>query len=396
MRTFIMLGVLSVHTSNSYLSMTKPMSASFLAIGSLVTSLHFTRESFMFITGLVLAFTYADKPLRAMPFWKKRLARIGIPYLVWTGVYLLFNGLFQPTPHYWLPSVFMRDVRHSIFTGNQFFLYYLFVTMQFYLVFPFFFAWLRKSQRYHRHLFIGSFALQIAITALCKFVVPHTDPLRLPPVLSNIVQYHNEFILTYQFWFVAGLIVALHYESCLNWTKRHARLLFALFIASLVLLWGHYLFDRMVLHETEGIASLVTQPLMVPFSLLLTINLWLAGSKWTDVRENQAWRRFSQFVELGSATSFGMFLLQPLPLVLAEHGIHTLWLEHGATWFHYLLWPICIAVVYTTSTLGTYWLSKVPHARYLVGRTSPIPRPLPSSPVQSATDSIASSVASSG
>lgn len=375
MRAFIMFGVLSVHTTDFYLSLTNRASASFYAIGALVTSLHFTRESFMFITGLVLFVTYGQRQLDVRSFWKKRLTLIVIPYLAWTGVYIIFNGIAQPTAHYWSAPSLLKNIQHSTFTGSQFFLYYLFVTMQFYLVFPVLLKWLRKMRRYHLHVLLCSLLLQFAITAVCKFVVPYTDPRLLPPVISNIVRYHNEFVFTYQFWFIAGALAAFHYDKFSELMRRHARKLFLLLVGAVFAVWGHYLLDRLVLHESEGLATLVLQPLMVPYSLLVTLNLWLAARRWNERRTLVKLARFNQFVELGSATSFGMFLVQPIPLVLAEKLIRELRVHGDAIWLHDMLWPTCIVIVYAFGAAATYWMAKTPRLRYLVGRSTPIPRP---------------------
>ncbi|WP_206916666.1 acyltransferase [Alicyclobacillus suci] len=373
MRAFIMLAVLSVHTTSFFLSMSKHMantdlSPTFLTIGALLTSLHFTRESFMFITGLVLFITYYRRPFRTIEFWKKRFFLIAVPYIVWTLSYIVFKGLNQPTNDYWAPATLWHDVLHSLMTGNQYYLYYVLLTMQLYLVFPIMLQCLRKLERYHLHILLASFVLQLLLMAACKFVLPHVHYAKLPTVMANADRYRSEIFLTYQFWFVAGGILACHYDNVCAFIKRHSRLVLIALCCAVPIVWAHYLFDRLILHEVESISEAVLQPIMVPYSLLVTARLWYTGMRWSVRRLEARWQPFSRFVQLAANTSFGIFLIQPFPIVYMEKAIHHL--DHAGipTWLHYSLWPFCILFVYFTGMFFAHWLSKIPYLAYLVGR----------------------------
>lgn len=371
MRAFIMMGVLSVHTSSFFNTFNKDMTGPFLAVGAIITSLHFTRESFMFMTGLVLFVTYYHRSFRARDFWRKRFYLIAVPYIAWNILYILFEGL-RSTSYNWAPTALWHEFLTSVLTGNQFFLYYVLVSMQLYVVFPILLKGLKRFEGYQLQILIGSFVFQLGLMALNKFVLEGLDPHSLPPVIAQLDQYRDRFVLTYQFWFIAGGILACHYQPFVAYARRHARAIRVSLLVGLMILWGHYFFDRLVLHEIEGLSELVLQPIMIPYSLLVTLNIWLAGLAWSDRRLSAGWRPFSWFISTASATSFGIFLIQPFPLYYMESFIHHLQLIGAPAWSRYSLWPFCILFVYFSGMFIAHRIGKIPLVGYIVGRKVPL------------------------
>lgn len=320
----------------------------------------------MFITGLVLFARYYHHDFRPTVFWKRRFVLIVIPYIVWTALYILFKGSHQPQ-FYWSASSLVKDFGVSLLTGRQFFLYYLVVTVQLYMVFPLLLLGLRKFERWHLHIFIGSFVLQLFLMWTNQNV-PLTWQ-TLPPVLKELYEFRDRFILTYQFWFVTGGLFACHYERILAHVDRHARALRLTLAVGVLVLWGHYFFDRLVLGQVESMAELVLQPIMVPYSLLVALNMWYAGVQWSRRRTRAGWQPFSRFVRVASATSFGIFLVQPFPLHFMEGPIMHM---HLPAWIRFIIWPFAILAVYFAAMFIAYWLGKIPLVSYIVGRETKV------------------------
>lgn len=367
MRAFIMMSVLSVHTTSFFNTMNPVTSPGFLVFGALITSLHYTREAFMFMTGLVLLYTYYERPFHMLTFLRKRFLLIIVPYLVFNALYLLFEGLYA-YGFEWNPRWLLREYGLSLITGNQFFMYYIVVTIQLYLVFPLLLYGLRRLERWHLHIFVISFLVQVGLMALNKFVLMELEPSSLPRLLRILDIYRDRFILTYQFWFIAGGIMACHYEAVLNLVNRHRRALRITLILGLCVLWAHYLFDRLIVHESEALSDLVLQPIMVPYSLVATLNMWYAGVGWAKRRSLVNWRPFSRFVEVAAAASFGIFLIQPFPL---RYMAETIIFFRGVgipLWLHYGLLPFCVLFVYCSGMVLAHTMGKVPVLSYVVGR----------------------------
>lgn len=374
MRAFVMLGVLSVHTTSFFNALNHDMTPSYLTFGALITSMHFTRESFMFVTGLVLFVTYYHSSFRVTQFWKKRFLLVAIPYIVWTIFYILFRGWLTPSYNWSFKGVAL-SVRHSLLTGDQYFLYFLVVSIQLYFFFPLLLRFLQKFERYHLQIFIASFLVQIGMMAVNKFVLNDIPPTAFPRVLMDLDKYRDRLVITYQFWFIAGGLMACHYQQIVAFIKRHRRALFVTLAATTVIVWGHYLVDRLVLHENEGLAELVLQPIMIPYSFIVTICLWYAGLAWTERRNRASWKSFSWFVETAANASFGIFLLQPFPLYYMEWSVNHLGRLGIPMWLHYSLWPVSIAFVYVSAMILSHWIGKVPVISYIVGRKVPLKLP---------------------
>src|ERR1700677_4444650 len=66
------------------------MEGNFVGTG-FITMLHLSRTSFFFLTALVVCYAQVNHPRTLGAFWRRRFWEIGIPYLAWTGIYLIFS-----------------------------------------------------------------------------------------------------------------------------------------------------------------------------------------------------------------------------------------------------------------------------------------------------------------
>ena len=117
-------------------------------------SLHFTRMGFMFITGLVLFLQHYHKELHVWSFWKKRYLGVGIPFVSWTAI-LLAGDLIGTGNFSW--AAFWPKFGYLVTHGTDYYMYYIIVTMQLYLIFPAL-VWLFKHFKHsHGQILLVSF-----------------------------------------------------------------------------------------------------------------------------------------------------------------------------------------------------------------------------------------------
>lgn len=367
MRAIIMLGVLSVHTMSIFDNQLKGWTFSSISMSAIHSSMHVTRMAFMFITGFILFIVYANRELRIADFWKKRFLLIGIPYLFWNIVYVLFqNNYLSHTDESF--TQFMADLAAALIHGDQFYIYYVLVTFQFYLVFPFMLKALQKYRKWHLHFFIWSVYVQLIITAFIKFVLPHLDTSHWPYLLSH----YGVFVMTYQCYFVIGGLAACHYQHIAAFIDRHSKLLISLFVVSWAAMCTHYYFNRIILNESDHAAQSVHQPLYLPYTLLIIALLIFIGRYWSRNRQNERRTGFNSFVNVASMTSFGMYLAQPFPLYLVS-VYFVPYLKVNTITF-YLALPVAILFVYFASMLIAYIFYKTPILSYCIGRRSKWPK----------------------
>ncbi|WP_160723079.1 acyltransferase [Bacillus sp. USDA818B3_A] len=362
MRTYIMLGVLSVHTMTIFTNQMDDESITSLAMSAVHSSMHVTRLAFMFITGLVLFITYYYREFHILSFWKKRLVLIAIPYLFWNVIYLLFRSSYSSelTGSF---SSFMKELGTSLMQGDEFYIYFVLISFQFYLVFPFLLYGLRKFEKWHLQIFIGSVILQLVLMTFYKFGIPHLNRTGWPYLFSH----YGVFVLTYQCWFISGGMVACHYEKICQFIERHSRAIIWTLLGSVAVMWAYYFYNRFVLLLTENKAQEPHQPLFLPYSLLVITVLFMLGRKWSHKRTEEKMHYFSSYIMLASHTSFGMFLVQPFPLFIIKQIVPFF---DDVKWLYVILLPASILFVYGSSMFLSYWLNKIPLISFVVGKKS--------------------------
>ncbi len=331
---------------------------------ALLVAFHFTREIFMFVTAFALVYVYNGRRFPFGQFWKKRSLGVIVPYIFWSLVYVLVNT----RPSSW--RAFLTTALFDVVTGSASYqLYYILLTIQFYLIFPLFMALLKRWSRHPWLLLLGSFTLQV----LLFYVDYHTVQRSSDPFWHTVAVYQDRFVLMYQFYFVLGGLAALHFERVRAFVLRHARLIITIFLVTLLALWVHFAEQISVYREPMGYATSVLQPSMVFYSVaVIGLALWLC-CRWAiglaDLSGQEASQRLSvRLWGLCSDASFGVYLVHVLILNQLRGSLLPLLPGSWPVGLRVaLLWcavaglslAISIALMYTP------WLSR------LVGRAGP-------------------------
>ena len=191
------------------------MSGNFVGTG-FITMLHLSRNAFFFLTGLVVCYAQITHPRTVGGLWKRRYWEIGVPYLAWTGIYLVFS-LITINASWNEAGAFLR---HTLPLGfSQ--LYFIVVIFQFYFLFPLLLRIMRAT-RHHGVIMAVSLAFALFIGYAEHY------PSRLLPV-SNVLHSVNSVLpmsrdfLSYQEFCIAGMLVALHLDQVLEFVSRRWR-----------------------------------------------------------------------------------------------------------------------------------------------------------------------------
>lgn len=148
---------------------------------------------FMFVIGLVLFMKNYFKPLNIFKFWKRRYLGVLVPYLSWTAI-------LTATEHSSFVETFLIKLLHLSLYGDDYYMYYILVTFQLYLIFPVI-VWLFKYfETKHRIIVICSAVLQLVLLFLIKYQLPNIDTSEWPYLLKN----YGFNVVVYQFYFIMG------------------------------------------------------------------------------------------------------------------------------------------------------------------------------------------------
>lgn len=297
------LGVLCVHATSLMLPSTE-------ASGAALAVLHVTREVFLFLSAFVLAYS-TRLPLVARSFWRRRFPLVVAPYAVWSAIYVLADGdLGSPV------SVLARFCRDLLSGAARFHLYFLLLTFQLYVVFPWVRTWLAR-RTHHGRILMVAFGWQVAFTAAIHY------RLDLPAPISAWLAHPGTWLPSYVLYVVAGVLAALHFDEVRAQARQHRRKIGigALVVFGLGLV--SYEIDVRVghispLHAGEVFAPAVVVESMAAIAGQFALGLWIA---------ERAGPRTLRLLRTSSDVSFGVYLAHPLLyqgllIVLPDLGLH--------------------------------------------------------------------------
>ena len=362
LRIITALSVVAVHTlgNSTFLD---PTPSALTLQNAFITSFHFTREVFMFVTALALVYVYYGKPFDTGRFWRKRALGVLLPYTIWTLIYVIANK--HPTSI----GGFIWTSLTAVLTGDASYqLYYILLTLEFYLIFPVVLRLLPRLARHLKATLAVSFALEVVILFLDHQALP---AMSLTPGASTFLnQFLDRFVLVYQFYFVLGALVALHLPQIKALLLRHSGWVICGGIAALVALEANFLVQVLALHVRISDAVAVLQPMMAPYSLgAIAFLYWLALTLAQRTARRNAKRVERIWGNLSDA-AFGVYLAHPLLLGAALAVVAPMlraWLPVALTVA--LLWIITAA-----GSVGvTLALLKTPVLSRLMGRPGPTP-----------------------
>jgi peptidoglycan/LPS O-acetylase OafA/YrhL len=335
---------------------------------AVVTSMHFTRAVFMFVTAFALAYVYYGKPFALKRFWKRRSIGVLLPYTIWSFIYVLVN---KPTSS---PLHFVETAVVATVTGTASYqLYYILLTIQFYILLPIFLLFLKYAVRHPWTVLGVSFSIQVALF----YVDYHTLQRGTPApagIWQAVAQYQSSFVLTYQFYFVLGGLTALYFQQVRAFLLRHGTWIAGAFFVAIAALWIHFFLQVNYYHEPIGLALSVLQPAMVFYSLAVIAFLFWLTCRWASHARQGERPRGSRTWHALSDASFGVYLVHALILTALLRRVVP---AMPATW------PVAIRVFLTWfltaggATAITLILLRIPLLSRLVGREGPVRRPEP-------------------
>ncbi len=331
-----------------------------------VTIFHFTRYVFMFVTAFALVYVYIGKQFSTQSFWIKRGVAILLPYSIWSLIYTIWNASS------FSPLTLLQSTIFNILTGSASFqLYYILLTIQFYILFPLFLLCLQRVAHHPWYVLGISFLLEMAVLYF-DFYVLRLGPLRLTPAGKFIIQYQDRFVLIYQFYFVLGGLTALYLPQIRAFLMRSGKGIIASTIVGLAILLLNYTLQVLVYHQP---ATAVLQPSIGFFSLIVIVFAFWLVHRWAIATDEQGRPRGYHFWHTLSDASFGLYLIHALTLDITLRWMVPFLPVVGRVLLTYL-------VTAGSGILLSIYFMKTPILSRLVGRVHSAERKTPA-PVQS-------------
>lgn len=253
---------------------------------------HVSRNLFIALTAIVLFYNYGSgRPFNARSFYLKRFTLVAIPYATWTLIYQVGHGLQQHTVF-----DFIATYLHNFVTaGAMYHLYFLLLTMQLYLLFPLLRHLYEKVKSRPWHVLAVSLGFQLVVTGFIQYG-PSI------PSLNWWLDTPDNYLLSYQFYIVAGVLIAAHISTFERFVTVHLSGLSRGLIAVLVLNLGLYSM-QVIQGVSPNVASAVFQPYLVIESAMVGVVLFAAGFHWS-----RHGARFHRMIAMVGEDSFGIYL----------------------------------------------------------------------------------------
>jgi len=350
------MAVIAVHASSSGVAALDPSSVPypiynfFNIFGKLGT------PTFIMLSSFVLFYNYYRRDITKdliSRFYVKRLKYILLPYVVFSVIYFIVKWIFL-NDYSSLTDAFTRFL-YLTFTGQAHdHLYFVFISVQFYIAFPLLLLMFKRWKFLRKH------AIWIGLLLQWLWVVLN----------SNFfgIQFKGSISLSYLSFYFLGAYLGIYYEEIrdkmknLFYKDRIILPIFLIYGVMLVFYVGYMYLSRIgALEYIQGylpgfVNSYIQEFAWATYALFAGMVLFylahLAQKKFSP-------RMKTLFMEIG-ATSFGIYLIHPLllmgfrainsggsPIVFHSWQIITLVLVAVLSWF---------IVRYTTRFIPGYWV----------------------------------------
>lgn len=224
LRGICMLGVIGIHIGSLALT---PNNFWLYAVLEVLS--RYSVPTFFFISGYGL-FCQLDKPVSYLDFMKKRLRSVGVPYLSWSLLYMLYFWLILP-PGYvsWNPL----HVAFTLFFGlGCYHLYFMVILLWFYASFP---LWRSLLTAITRHNVKLGLALLFIFQLVFNYWTTHPgiDVSSWSKLAQNFFNYRLNYLpLHYLLIFISGGLAAVYLKQFTSWIDGHFKLITITYIAA--------------------------------------------------------------------------------------------------------------------------------------------------------------------
>jgi surface polysaccharide O-acyltransferase-like enzyme len=212
-RAIAIVAVVMIHSTSNALVQLSVTSSYYILYVFLHEFSSFAVPLFIFISGFVLCYTYLDKPVTAsnmLTFYKKRMWNIAIPYTIFTVFYFILN--YKDNTAYNTAVKFTLQFLQGQAHGH---LYFMFVIIQFIILFPLFLYVMKNNWVRNQIWWIG-FLLQLLHYYLNHIYIVHLDG------LPEIIHKTGSLFISYIAYFTFGIYLAAHFTKIMNWFAQRA------------------------------------------------------------------------------------------------------------------------------------------------------------------------------
>lgn len=314
LRGICMLGVIAIHVGSFVLEAPQPNSFLYMLLEIIS---RYSVPAFFFISGYGLFYQYRpEHTVNYLPFLKKRLQSVGLPYVIWSLLYLLYFSAVMPGCINWQPG----NILFLLFYGLAcYHLYFMVILLWFYFTFPLWHKLFAFFQR--RSLKLGFtllFLLQISFNYwTCH---PNINSAELPVLLQNLFNYRLNYLpLHYLFIFMLGGLAAIYYNNFIKFITNYFTKVSIFYIFTLFFIGGSYYYYYLYHNYSLILLANTFQQLSLQGFLYTISSLLFFCAVFAKTSLSNPFRKF---IHLLSVNSLIVYLIHPFWMDIINRLCH--------------------------------------------------------------------------
>jgi probable poly-beta-1,6-N-acetyl-D-glucosamine export protein len=172
-------------------------------------SIRFTVPTFFFLSGFGLTSQLLKNPPRLSDYYRQRLPKILIPFLIWSAISSLRHvEYFRELPWRAAPETAVWSFFKFVFiNGLDYQYYFLIILFQFYLVLPFIYRWMRRGWA-------------VGVVFLMQFAFMTPSDVILGRFGWSLPVLNSSVLILYGFYCCLGIYAAWHPDFMAGLLKR--------------------------------------------------------------------------------------------------------------------------------------------------------------------------------
>lgn len=316
-RAFAIIAVLIVHSTSEGVTSTPVDSFLFPIYNFLNIAGKLGTPTFIMLSSFVLFYNYYSREATVAlfkNFYIKRIKFILIPYVVFSVFYFLMKWYLYR--YYATPGEALQVFLEQLAIGKVYpHLYFVFISVQFYLMFPLIMVLFKKSAFLRKH------AIWIGLLIQWAWVFLNREYFQ--------VTYKGSISLSYMSFYFVGAFLGIYYEKISEKMKSVAYRVkvFVPLVAGylvLVLMYTGYMYmvrtgsyEDLAMKLPGWVNANIAEFTWATHALLAGLVLFFAAY---FVKDRLGARMKTFFMEIG-ATSFGIYLIHPMFLLLFRNHL---------------------------------------------------------------------------
>lgn len=300
--------------------------------------MRFAVPIFIILSGLVMFQSEkSNKPFSVLSFWKKRLQKILVPYILWSLIFMLYGQRHELGNVLLNKTLFIKDYINNILSGMAcYHLYFILVILQIYLIYPI----LRYLYlKYPKLTFLTSFALTLCFQTL--IYLSTVIKLRLPQTKLPFFMLFPVWI----FFFVLGMSISKNIDKFKAVVQKKQILFIILWIIS----FGLLLVDSKITKTQED----SVRPSIIIYAIMSFVFFYILSIKYKNTQSI-----VGKILDFISEQSFLVYFSHVLVLKVSFSALYIL--DIGFLWESSKYLAITYPLVTVLTLLLSYILSYTP------------------------------------